>query len=352
MTIHSFKSGSAKSFRWLAALLTLTAIGMSLATSGCTKKSSNSQELLHVSYDVTREICTAVNEKFIKRYEAETGKKLTIKQSHGGSSSQARSVMDGLKADVVSLALWIDINAIAKSGLIEPGWENRLPNESIPYFSTVVFIVRKGNPKNIKDWPDLVREGVEVITPNPKSSGNGKLSFLAAWGSVTTRGGSEEEAMKYLTDLYRHVPVLESGGRGATTTFLNKRIGDVQLAWENEGYLAVKESKGEVEIVYPPVSIRAEPVTAVVTSNAKRKGTTETAEAYLKFYFEPEVQKLIAENFFRPSDPQVAEEFQEKFPPLTMFRVTDISKGWDDAQTRFFSEGALFDQISKLAAKR
>ncbi|MBA4031678.1 MAG: sulfate transporter subunit [Planctomyces sp.] len=339
-------------FRTTLSLSLVLLAGLAVSAGwGCNTKPAGSVELLHVSYDVTRELCHEVNNRFIKQYETKTGKPLAIKQSHGGSSSQARSVIDGLKADVVSLALWLDVNAISKSGLIEPGWEQRLPNESIPYHSTVVFVVRKGNPKQIKDWPDLVKEGVEVITPNPKTSGNGKLSFLAAWGSVTTRGGSEDEAKVYLSALYQHVPVLESGGRGATTTFLNKQIGDVQLAWENEGYLAVKESEGEVEIVYPPVSIRAEPVVAVVTAVAKRKGTTAVADDYLKFYFEPEIQKLIAESYFRPSDAAVLEEFKDKFPPVQLFRVTDITTSWDEAQSKFFSEGAIFDTLSRQAAK-
>src|SRR5215207_5309252 len=235
---------------------------------------SNELELLNVSYDPTRELWRDINANFIPKYEKEKGVKLTIKQSHGGSSSQARAVIDGLEADVVTLASYLDDDAIEKkAGLLNPGWINKLPNRSLPYTSTIVFVVRKGNPKAIKDWPDLVKPGVQIITPNPKTSGNGYLSFFAAFGSVIVAGGSRQDAIDYVSKLYKQVPVLDSGARGATTTFVQKRIGDVHLAWENEAHLEVKEAGGELDLVYPPISIRAEPHVAVVDENVDRKGT-------------------------------------------------------------------------------
>ncbi len=256
----------------LALLLTLG--------SGCGGSSAGERpaiELLNVSYDPTRELWRDLNTQFIQRYRAETGTELAIKQSHAGSSSQARAVIDGLEADVVTLALWSDIDAIRRRGLIKDGWQERLPNHSLAYFSTIVFVVRKGNPKGIKDWPDIVKPDVVVITPNPKTSGNGKLSFLAAWGSVRQTGGSEADARAFVTRLYKQTPVLETGARGATTTFAQRGIGDVHLTWENEAHLEVDESGGALEIVYPPRSIRAEPFVAVVDANVERKGTQAVA---------------------------------------------------------------------------
>ena len=240
--------------------------------SGCGSQETDGIELLNVSYDPTRELWRDLNDKFIPAYEQKTGQKVAIRQSHASSGSQARAVIDGLEADVVTLALWSDTDAIRKKGLIKDGWQEQFPNHSLAYFSTIVFVVRKGNPKGIKDWPDLVKEGIEVITPNPKTSGNGRLSFLAAWGAVRQRGGSEENAREYMTKLYQHTPVLDNGARGSTTTFAQKKIGDVHLTWENEAYLEVDETPGELEIVYPPVSVRAEPFVAVVDANIDRKG--------------------------------------------------------------------------------
>ena len=237
------------------------------------------QELLNVSYDPTRELWKALNAAFIPLYQKEKGVTLTINQSHGGSGSQARAVVDGLDADVVTLALWPDTDAIRKAGLIASGWENRLPNNSVAYRSTIVFVVRKGNPKGIKDWPDIVKPGVEIVTPNPKTSGNGKLSFLAAWGSVTERGGSQDDARAFVTKLYKAVPVLDQGARGSTTTFAQKKIGDVQITWENEARLELQEFPDQFEIVYPPISFLAEPPLAWVDANVKRKGTTEAAQS-------------------------------------------------------------------------
>ena len=305
-------------------------------------------ELLNVSCDPTRELWRDVNDRFIQRYEEERGVKLTIKMSHGGSASQARSVIDGLEADVVTLGLWSDTSAVQKRGLIENDWATRLPYGALPYYSTIVLVVRKGNPKNIHDWPDLIKNDVEVITPNPKTSGNGKLSFLAAWGAELRRTKSEDDARKFVTAMYRRVKVLDSGARGATTTFAQKKIGDVHLTWENEAYLEVQEAGGELEIVYPSVSIRAEPPVAVVDANARRKGTKPAADAYLKFMYTDEAQDIIAKHHYRPSDQKAFERNKAQFPGLPndhLFPITEIAADWDAANERFFTDGAEFDRI-------
>ena len=302
-------------------------------------------ELLNVSCDPTRELWQALNQQFSDQYQQQTGRKVTIKQSHGGSSSQARAVNDGLEADIVSLAMWRDTDLIRRSGLIAEGWENRLPERSLPYYSTIVFVVRKGNPKDIHDWPDIVKSGVQIITPNPKTSGNGKLSFLAAWGSVVTRGGTEEQAKELVTRLYQQTPVLDTAARAATLTFSKKQIGDVHLTWENEARQEVQESVGALEIVYPPVSIRAEPHVAWVDENVKRHGTEAVAKAFLEFLYTPEAQATIAKNFYRPNAPAEREKFAATFPQLKLFEITDVAQGWDEANVRFFNDGAFFDQI-------
>ncbi len=307
----------------------------------------SSLELLNVSYDPTRELWRDINANFVPKYEKETGTKLTIKQSHGGSSSQARAVIDGLEADVVTIASIIDTDAIAKKNLIKEGWVDRLPNRSLPYTSTIVFVVRKGNPKGVKDWPDLVKPGVEIITPNPKTSGNGYLSFFAAWGSVVLRGGSREAAVEYVTKLYKQVPVLDSGARGATTTFVQKGIGDVHLAWENEAQLEVREAKGKLELVYPPISIRAEPHVAVVDENVDRKKTRQAAEAYLQFLYTDEGQEIIAKHFYRPSNEAVLKKHEKDFPQIQLFAITEIAKGFAEAHKEFIAEGGVFDSIYK-----
>ncbi len=304
-------------------------------------------ELLNVSYDPTRELWRALNERFIARYLNEAGTALSIKQSHGGSGAQARAVIDGLDADVATLALWPDTNAIRKAGLIATGWEQRLPNNSVAYTSTIVFVVRKGNPKGINDWPDIVKPGLEIVTPSPKTSGNGKLSLLAAWGSVTQRGGTEEQAKEFITKLYKQTPVLDSGARGSTTTFAQKQIGDVHLTWENEAYPEVTESGGELEIVYPPISILAEPPLAVVDANVKRKGTRDAAEAYVKFLYTKDGQEIIAKNYYRPIDPEVLKQHAASFPDIKRFPITAIAKDWTEAYARFFNDGAIFDSIYK-----
>lgn len=348
---------SSKKLTAVSALLFLLGIAAGCAPDAASSTNSNQTvasggsasktplELLNVSYDPTRELWRAINEQFIPKFEAEHGRKLTIKPSHGGSSTQARAVIDGLDADVVTLALWSDTDAIRKQGLIKENWDERLPNKSLPYVSTIVFVVRKGNPKGIKDWPDLVKPGVQIITPNPKTSGNGKLSFLAAWGSVIQRGGGVEEARKFVTELYRHVPVLDTGARGSTTTFAQKGQGDVHLTWENEAHLEVKESEGALELIYPAVSIRAEPHVAVVDSNVDRKGTREAAEAYLKFLYTDEAQETIAANYYRPMNPEILARHSNVFRDIELFPITAVAADFDDAQKKFFAEGAIFDSI-------
>jgi sulfate/thiosulfate-binding protein len=321
------------------------ASGLSLPAS--TKAHAAEITLLNVSYDPTRELWREINARFIPEYEKKTGNKLTIKQSHGGSSSQARAVIDGLDADVVTIASIIDTDAISKKGLIKEGWVDRLPQRSLPYYSTIVFVVRKGNPKEIKDWSDLVKPGVEIVTPNPKTSGNGYLSFFSAWGSVVLRGGSREDAVDYVTKLYKQVPVLDSGARGATTTFVQKQIGDVHLAWENEARLEVAEAKGELDIVYPPISIKAEPHVAVVDANVDRKKTRAAAEAYLKFLYSDAGQEIIAKNFYRPSDNATLKKYAANFPDVKLFPVTDIAASFQDAHKQFIGDGGVFDEIYK-----
>ncbi|TMB57894.1 MAG: sulfate ABC transporter substrate-binding protein [Deltaproteobacteria bacterium] len=322
--------------RILTAFLVITWLGTAHAV-----------ELLNVSYDPTRELWRQLNERFIAAYAKSPGGQLTIKQSHGGSSAQARAVIDGLEADVVTLALEPDTDAIRKAGLIADGWQKQLPNGSVPYTSTIVFVVRKGNPKGIKDWPDLVKPGTQVITPSPKTSGNGKLSFLAAWGSVVSRGGSEADALEYVTKLYKQVPVLDSGARGSTTTFAQRKLGDVHLTWENEARLEVQEAGGELEIVNPPTSILATPPVAVVDANAKRHGTEAAAKAYLEYLYTDDGQEIIAKNFYRPVKPEVLARHKADFPDVKLFPVTTVAKDWNDAFAKFFGEGKVFDSIYK-----
>ncbi len=327
----------------LAAATALVAVGT--AQPRAALAADKSLELLNVSYDPTRELWRALNAAFIAKYAKDAGTTLTIKQSHGGSGAQARAIVDGLDADVATLALWPDTDAVRKAGLIANGWEQRLPNNSVAYTSTIVFVVRKGNPKGIKDWPDIVKPGVEIVTPNPKTSGNGKLSLLAAWGSVTQRSGTEEQAKELITKLYKQTPVLDSGARGSTITFAQKQIGDVHLTWENEAYPEVQESGGELQIVYPPISILAEPPLAWVDANVKRKGTRDAAEAYLTFLYTDEGQEIIAKNFYRPINPEVRKRHASSFPELTLFPITAVARDWADAYDKFFVDGKIFDSI-------
>lgn len=299
--------------------------------------------LLNVSYDPTRELYSEVNEAFGKAWQAKTGDTLTIQQSHGGSGKQARAVIDGLEADVVTLALAYDIDAIAKQGLIDPKWQARLPQNSAPYTSTIVFLVRKGNPKGIKDWNDLTKEGVQVITPNPKTSGGARWNYLAAWG-YALKNNLEPKA--FVGKLFANVPVLDSGARASTVTFTERGVGDVLLAWENEAHLAVKDlGPDKFDIVNPSTSILAEPSVAVVDKVVDKRGTKAVAEAYLQFLYTPQGQEIAAKNFYRPRDATVAAKFKAQFPELALFTVDDVFGGWKSAQETHFAEGGLFDQI-------
>jgi sulfate/thiosulfate-binding protein len=335
-------------FRQLFAstLLVMTAL------TGCGQDAGEEIELLNVSYDPTRELWRDINERFTAEYERDHDGELSIHMSHGGSSSQARAVIDGLEADVVTLATHIDTNQIAERDLIRDGWEDRLPNRSLPYFGTLVFVVRRGNPKNVRDWPDLVRGDIEVVTPNPKTSGNGYLTFFSAWGSVVLRGGSDADATTFVTELYRRVPVLDSGARGATTTFSQRGIGDVHIAWENEAHLEVEEANGQLEIIYPPISIRAEPHVAVVDANVDRRHTRAVAEAYLEFLYTAQAQEIIAQNHYRPNDETVLARHRADFPEMRLFAITEISPdGWQAAHRRFIAEGGVFDRIYRPGAQ-
>lgn len=310
-----------------------------------TSPTKETVQLLNVSYDPTRELWAELNKAFKAQYEKESGRTLEIQPSHGGSASQARAIVDGMKADVATLSLWIDTDSLRRAGLLKEHWEDTFPNKSLPYTSTLVFVVRKGNPKGIKDWADLIKPGVQVITPNPKTSGNGRLSLLAAWGNIVLNGGKEEEAIDFIKKLYNNVPNLDTGARGATMTFAQKGLGDVHLTMESEAYLEVADSKGGLELVYPSLTILHEPHIAVVDSVVDQKGTREVAEAYLKFLYTPEGQEIIAKNFYRPTDPDVAKKVADKFPEIKTFKLTEIVPSWDDAQTKFFADGAIFDSI-------
>ncbi|TBW10257.1 sulfate ABC transporter substrate-binding protein [Azotobacter chroococcum subsp. isscasi] len=306
--------------------------------------------LLNVSYDPTRELYREYNAAFNKHWQAEGNDPVTVQQSHGGSGKQARAVIDGLKADVVTLALAGDIDELYRLGkLIPEDWQSRLPHASTPYTSTIVFLVRKGNPKGIKDWGDLVKPGVEVITPNPKTSGGARWNLLAAWAWAQQKYGSEDKAKAYVEQLYKQVPVLDTGARGSTITFVNNKIGDVLLAWENEAFLALKEQGGEnFEIVVPSVSILAEPPVAVVDRNVDKKGTREVATAYLNYLYSEEGQRIAAKNFYRPRNEKVAAEFSKQFPSLKLVTIDKDFGGWKTAQPKFFNDGGVFDQIYKV----
>ena len=307
---------------------------------------ASAQQLLNVSYDPTRELYVAFNKAFAAHWQKKSGKSVTFRQSHGGSGSQARAVADGLDADVVTLALAYDIDAIANSGLIDKGWQKRLPQNSAPYTSTIVFLVRKGNPKGIKDWGDLVKPGVQVITPNPKTSGGARWNYLAAWEyAKRLKGGSDATAKQFVTALYKNVPVLDSGARGATTTFVQRGIGDVLLAWENEAYLALAEEGGKVQIVTPSISILAEPPVAVVDKVVAKKGTKAVAEEYLRFLYSPEGQEIAAKNHYRPRDEKVLAKYAATFAKVQLFTIDQAFGGWQNAQKTHFADRGLFDQI-------
>jgi sulfate/thiosulfate transport system substrate-binding protein len=319
-----------------------------LALVGCRGRAPGDSTLLNVSYDPTRELYQSYNAAFAKYWKAQTGQNVTIKQSHGGSGKQARSVIDGLDADVVTLALAYDIDSIQKkAGLIDADWQKRLPDNSAPYTSTIVFVVRKGNPQGVKDWDDLVRPGLKVITPNPKTSGGARWNYLAAWGWAQKKfGGDEAKVKDYVGKLYKNVPVLDSGARGSTTTFGQRGIGDVLIAWENEAFLLVKElGKDKFEIVAPSVSILAEPPVAVVDRVASKKGNAKVAQAYVKYLYSDEAQELIAKNYYRPRNEAIARKHASLFPKLGLFTIDEVFGGWQKAQKVHFEDNGIYDQI-------
>ncbi|HUJ96470.1 MAG TPA: sulfate ABC transporter substrate-binding protein [Terriglobales bacterium] len=304
--------------------------------------------LLNVSYDPTRELYQDINPAFARYWKAKTGQTVTIEQSHGGSGKQARSVIDGLQADVVTLALAYDIDAIAQNaGLLPANWQKRLPDNSTPYTSTIVFLVRKGNPKHIKDWRDLIKPGVSVITPNPKTSGGARWNYLAAWAyALKQPGGSESTARDFVKRLYKNVPVLDSGARGATITFGERGMGDVLIAWENEAFLSVKElGADKVEIVAPSLSILAEPPVSIVDKVVDKKGTRAVAQAYLEYLYTPEAQEIEAKNYYRPRLDAVAKKYASVFPKIKLVTIDEVFGGWQNAQKTHFADGGVFDQI-------
>lgn len=304
-------------------------------------------ELLNVSYDPTRELYKAYNQAFIEYWQQQTGERLTINNSHGGSGKQARSVIDGLQADVVTLALASDIDALNRYQTnISPDWQARLPNNSAPYHSTIVFLVRKGNPKQIYDWGDLIKDDVEVITPNPKTSGGARWNFLAAWAYAKSTYGNDEQAQDFVTKLYQHVPVLDTGARGATISFVQRGLGDVLISWENEAYLALKEQGGDqLEIIMPSLSILAEPTVALVDKVVDSKGTRKQAQAYLEYLYSDPAQHIIAKHFYRPVNPDVLKQYADQFPAIKLVTVDNDFGGWQTVQKKFFSDGAIFDAI-------
>jgi sulfate/thiosulfate-binding protein len=340
---------------------TFSAVILAVALTGCGGSADTSRpasdapaavELLNVSYDPTRELYQDFNVAFAKDWENRTKQHVSVKQSHGGSGAQGRSVIDGLEADVVTLALAYDIDAVAKAGLINPDWQKRLPDNASPYTSTIVFLVRKGNPKGVKDWNDLLKPGVEVVTPNPKTSGGARWNYLAAWGyALKQPGGNDQKAREFVAQLFQKVPVLDSGARGATTTFVERGIGDVLLAWENEAYLALDETKDKVDIVVPSVSILAEPPVAIVDKVVDRKGTRAIAEAYLQYLYSPEGQEIAAKHHYRPRNAAAAAKFADSFAKVSLFTIDELFGGWQTAQKTHFVDGGTFDQIYRPGGK-
>ena len=319
----------------------LLAAGFALATS------AQAASLLNVSYDVMRDFYKDYNTAFQKHWQAEGGKPLELQMSHGGSSKQARAVIDGLQADVITMNMATDINALADNGgLVPKDWAERLPNHSAPFTSATVFIVRKGNPKALKDWPDLLKDGVQVVVPNPKTSGNGRYTYLSAWGYVLQNGGDETKAKAFVGKLFKQAPVLDTGGRAATTTFIQNQIGDVLVTFENEAEMIAREfGRGSFEVVYPSVSAEAEPPVTVVDKVVDKKGTRAEAEAYLKYLWSPEAQRIAANNYLRPRDPQILAEFADRFPKVSFFSVTKTFGDWPQLQATHFKDGGVFDQI-------
>jgi sulfate/thiosulfate-binding protein len=360
-------SGPRRAFGLSLARAAVLLVAASAGLAGCNKKSdaatsapagSNAAAvaapgkapvtLLNVSYDPTRELYQEFNAVFAKYWKDKTGQDVKVNQSHGGGGKQARAVLDGLEADVVTLALGYDVGILADKGkLIPDNWQTRLPQNSAPYTSTIVFVVRKGNPKKIKDWNDLIRDGVQVITPSPKTSGGARWNYLAAWGyALKQPGGDETKAREFVSKLYKNVPVLDSGARGATTTFVERKIGDVLITWENEAILSVAEfGKDNLELVAPSISVLTEPPVTVVDKNVDKHGTREVAEAYLKFLYTPEGQEVVAKNHYRPRDAAAAAKYKDQFPDLKLFTVDELFGGWAKAQPAHFNDGGIFDQI-------
>lgn len=332
--------------------IVLGALCSGLFLAGCGDDASNGDsggkvELLNVSYDPTRELYQEFNKEFANHWEEETGEKVTIQQSHGGSGKQGRSVIDGLEADVVTLALAYDIDEIAANGLIEKEWQSRLDSNSTPYTSTIVFLVRKGNPKNIQDWDDLAKEDVSIITPNPKTSGGARWNYLAAWAYAEESYNKDEEKVKqFMKNVYQNVEVLDSGARGATTTFVERGIGDVLIAWENEAFLSLNElGEDEFEIVAPSISILAEPPVAVVDKIVEKKGTKEVAEAYLEYLYSDKGQEIAAKNYYRPRNKDIMKKYADQFPEIDLVTVDEHFDGWENAQKVHFNDGGTFDEI-------
>lgn len=326
----------------------LTALSLAIAATGALAQTS----LLNVSYDPTRELYQDFNKAFAAQWKAKTGETVSVKASHGGSGKQARAVIDGLEADVVTLALAYDIDAVADHKLLPLDWQKKLPNNASPYTSTIVFLVRKGNPKKISNWPDLARSGVDVITPNPKTSGGARWNYLAAWGYALKNGGTPDSAKDFVKRIYANTKVLDSGARGSTTTFVERGIGDVLIAWENEAYLAVKElGPDKFEIVTPSVSILAEPPVAIVDKVVDKRGTRKQAEAYLNYLYSPEGQEIAAKNYYRPRDAKVAAKFAKQFGPVKLFTLDEYFGNWRQAQKTHFDDGGVFDQIYAPGSK-
>ena len=327
-------------------LRAIPALGLALLLGAATSFAAG-VKLLNVSYDPTRELYQEFNAAFAKHWKAKTGQDVEIQQSHGGSGKQARSVIDGLPADVVTLALAADVDQIANQGKLVPvNWESRLPNNSAPYTSTIVFLVRKGNPKQIKDWDDLVKPGVLVVTPNPKTSGGARWNYLAAWAFAKQKYGDDAKARDFVARLFKNVPVLDSGARGSTTTFAERGVGDVLLAWENEAFLSLKEfGNDKFEIVAPSLSILAEPPVAIVDKNVDKKGTRKAAEAYLQYLYSDEGQDIAGRNFYRPTEAKAAAKYEKQFPKLALVTIDGAFGGWPNATKTHFADGAIFDQI-------
>lgn len=336
-----FSKSSRRAFHGLA-------LASALAVTGLTPLAAHAKDitLLNVSYDPTRELYQEYNAAFAKHWKAKTGDNVVVKASHGGSGKQARSVIDGLEADVVTLALAYDIDAIADKGLLKADWQKAFKGNSSPYTSTIVFLVRKGNPKQIRDWDDLVKPGVAVITPNPKTSGGARWNYLAAWGQALKKTGSEAQAKAFVTRLFENVPVLDSGARGSTVTFAERGQGDVLLAWENEAHLSLKEfGADKFDIVYPKVSIYAEPPVAVVDKVVDKRGTRDVAKAYLEYLYSAEGQDIAGKNFYRPTDAKAAAKYAKQFPKIELLKIDDVFGGWTKAQKTHFADGGVFDQI-------